>query len=981
MGFNIPIIKRKECIAMCSNNKKVAPRTTAFLTILSALLIFTSLPVYGIMDSDDSTSTPDSPVVTPIEDIFVIAEDATKRNEFEKHYYCSDGSFVAVTYPEAVHYQDDDGNWVNVDNRPAINSTEKTYEMVNGNFKVSFPDYSPESNSASATSPNLTSPQDRLVSMETDNHVLSWSLVAHKPMSVPGNMTATSEATLQPLSVSSASDLYAISDIKPASEPETTAFTEQVNIKDKTVFELPNASGKVAVSNIFGVDEPVSVEYTVYRNKIEEDIYIHEPTDIEAYSMVVNCGSLTPQLNDDNSVDFLDGNGEMIYHISIPYMVDAVYEATQNIEVSLLHKGSQCIISYTPDQEWLHDESRVYPILLDPSVTTNEYTSAIYDTYVEENSTTNHSSEQAMYINKNVSTRRKALIFIHKLPGIDPSVPITSAELTLTTAGYLYTDVPVKLESFDSTLFIDYMSYSLLLSYAKTTVATDTLEAHSETDPLNWNAKRLCFDLTDHVSTMYQQLSSTCGCRFALSLQDEDSSLLFPVIYSTESTDVSLRPYLTITYGYTIPENLKNDCIVTVYNGGGSGYLYPHNGLLVDNNNLLHHTGVSSDSTYVQYILSRNPATGGYTLTHANAPSSGFKITADTNTKRVFLHSQDDPTKQEWLIVPYMSGYRIVLRTDMQYALYAVGAASGYNDDQTITTDGHVILKKYTGNMDYRMMWIFQKKSDYWGDVYSRGLHIISTTSHEITFTVKQSRDYNLQTFSTQYTGNHGTKLHLYDQNGSLISSTTNFNEINSITEPFTRVKRAAIEQYRLIAGNVYKLRITPYFENISLDCYLVINVHINPDEPYDYPNIEIPSLYTQWEDYNVIEFDNDMVEDPMPNVTPIHINFNCLGYAKTEYENHIYNQNTKYSHNDAATLGDLASVKRYFEGQGYVEQSYYSPTCIILYYIESHATGLHYAVSINGRITSKEGTRHLLEHNSYMYYDYDSCAYFVIER
>ena len=493
---------------------------------------------------------------------------------------------MAVTYPEAVHYQDDNGTWVDVDNRPAINNIENTYEMVNGDFKVSFPDYAPESNSNYSTLTNSASPQDQLISIETGNYTLSWSLTAHKPISTSNNMsmTATSEASLQPLSVSPASDLYAISDFKSVSVTETNGFKEQVNIKDKIVFDLPYASGKVAVSNIFGVDEPVSVEYTVYRNKVEEDIYIHAPTEIEAYSMVVNCGDLTPHLNEDHSVDFLDGNGEMIYHVSIPYMVDAVYESTQSIEVSLLHKGSQCVISYTPDQEWLNDEARVYPVLLDPSVTTNEYTGAIYDSYVEENTTTNHSSEQAMYINKNPSNRRKALIFIHKLPGIDPSVPITSATLTLKTAGYVYTDVPVKLESFDSTLFIDYMSYSLLQSYNKTTVATDTLEAYSSENPLNWDARQVSFDLTDYMSTMYQQYSSSFACRFAVSLQDEDSSLLFPAIYSSESTDVNLRPCLTITYGYTIPEHLKNDCIITLYNGSDAGYLYPHSGLLGDNN-------------------------------------------------------------------------------------------------------------------------------------------------------------------------------------------------------------------------------------------------------------------------------------------------------------------------------------------------------------------------------------------------------------
>lgn len=50
-----------------------------------------------------------------------------------------------------------------------------------------------------------------------------------------------------------------------------------------------------------------------------EIIMITAPTDMTSFSMQVACGSLTPTLNDDNSVDFLDNDGNIVYHVSIPY--------------------------------------------------------------------------------------------------------------------------------------------------------------------------------------------------------------------------------------------------------------------------------------------------------------------------------------------------------------------------------------------------------------------------------------------------------------------------------------------------------------------------------------------------------------------------------------------------------------------------------------------------------------------------------------
>jgi hypothetical protein len=37
----------------------------------------------------------------------VIQEDVSRRDEFVKHFYCTDGPFIAIYYPEAVHYEKD----------------------------------------------------------------------------------------------------------------------------------------------------------------------------------------------------------------------------------------------------------------------------------------------------------------------------------------------------------------------------------------------------------------------------------------------------------------------------------------------------------------------------------------------------------------------------------------------------------------------------------------------------------------------------------------------------------------------------------------------------------------------------------------------------------------------------------------------------------------------------------------------------------
>ena len=53
----------------------------------------------------------------PAEDAYIYFEDENKRELSSKQFRMSDGSFMAVSYPEQVHFIDNNGKYSDIDNR------------------------------------------------------------------------------------------------------------------------------------------------------------------------------------------------------------------------------------------------------------------------------------------------------------------------------------------------------------------------------------------------------------------------------------------------------------------------------------------------------------------------------------------------------------------------------------------------------------------------------------------------------------------------------------------------------------------------------------------------------------------------------------------------------------------------------------------------------------------------------------------------
>ena len=92
----------------------------------------------------------------------ILEEDTSKRGEFEKHFLCDDGSYMAISYPRAVHMEQG-GKWVNIDL-----PLEQKNDRIVSNTKGS---------EISLARDTTQGREGSLVSMSSDGYNINWSVV------------------------------------------------------------------------------------------------------------------------------------------------------------------------------------------------------------------------------------------------------------------------------------------------------------------------------------------------------------------------------------------------------------------------------------------------------------------------------------------------------------------------------------------------------------------------------------------------------------------------------------------------------------------------------------------------------------------------------------------------------------------------------------------------------------------------------------
>ena len=315
--------------------------------LLSALLVFAlilqMLPMQ-ILAANYRAGLPDKitlPEISATDKVTTATEDEilSKRTAYSKEYKVENGQNMAVVYPVDVHYQTDNG-WEEIDN--TLQLAEGKYTNTAGLWEVSLPQQLSKDTRISISKDGYTLRFGMAGQLRLDDSVAVMSLDAEPATKVESMGVSLGTVTPQ-----------------KAVEKDTPSYMAILSRKN---------SSQLSYADVY---ENTDVVYDLQGNKVKESIVIGKyDSDLVGYRYVLEVGTLNPVLKEDGRIDFYDAdNKNMVMVMQAPFLIDNNGEQTNDIKVTLTGKDGTYYLTYTLPRQWLAQEERAFPVILDPFVT------------------------------------------------------------------------------------------------------------------------------------------------------------------------------------------------------------------------------------------------------------------------------------------------------------------------------------------------------------------------------------------------------------------------------------------------------------------------------------------------------------------------------------------------------------------------------------------------------------------------------------
>ncbi|MDD4414258.1 MAG: carbohydrate binding domain-containing protein [Oscillospiraceae bacterium] len=281
----------------------------------------------------------------------IIGEDTTKREPSIKYFRRSDGSYTAAIYNEPVHYEEN-GKFVDIDNT-LITAESKdghaVYTNKANNFHVELP------SSLEAIAP---------VTVRHEEYSLSWVL--------EGQMN-TKAIVKQP------QDLEARENQLQKSPVDNQINQKELNICKKLT--LSNKASSVTYQKALAGEQ--HLRYDVFSDRLKESIVLDSLPLQKSFVFSMEAKGLTGKLQENKSVEFYSDNAnEPIFIIDSPFMFDVNGKYSNNINVTFEQTDDEVCYVIEPDRAWLEDNTRFWPVTIDPTIIKGDFTNTVDSTCV-----------------------------------------------------------------------------------------------------------------------------------------------------------------------------------------------------------------------------------------------------------------------------------------------------------------------------------------------------------------------------------------------------------------------------------------------------------------------------------------------------------------------------------------------------------------------------------------------------------------------
>ncbi|NLK96418.1 MAG: DNRLRE domain-containing protein [Clostridiales bacterium] len=429
----------------------------------------------------------------------IIDELTKKRDKSTKHFLLQDGSYEAFVYNEPVHYFEN-GEWKDINN--ALEEKEDYYENIDNDFSVKV---AKNSNS------------NKLITIEKEKYKISWGLAN-------GN---NSGVTIYNSDKESSMD---------------TITTEIDNSDEKEVAKqelentlLTNITSKAEYKEI---KKNIDLQYIVSGKKVKENIIYNDKVLDPEISFNLDLDNLAVERTDDTTYLVDKDSKEKVFELGNSFMYDSNGEVCDKVTTTINQKddGSYSL-EINPDEKWMNDEKRAYPIVLDPIVNTELGSNNILDTFVCSNDTDNKYNNMFLRTGNvpgNVGTTETYIQFA-SLPNLSAGDMVINAKLYLQKSpDYSGTDGQIN-------------AYKVTSSWNNKTVTWNTrpsIESRildTETKDGNWYK----WNITKAVKSWY-----TYGDSNGIALKRNSPSSGYSTFWSSDISDgySGARPQVYIQY-------------------------------------------------------------------------------------------------------------------------------------------------------------------------------------------------------------------------------------------------------------------------------------------------------------------------------------------------------------------------------------------------------------------------------------------------
>ncbi|URZ05989.1 DNRLRE domain-containing protein [Clostridium felsineum] len=270
--------------------------------------------------------------------------------------------------------------------------------------------------------------KDKLVTIKKDKYELSWNIDSAKASK--GEVVKEDTSKLDAEINDSVDE-----EIKQDKDLNNEDTDSKQKIKDTLVSneKVKTLKDLISTINYKSIFDNTDLQYVVKGNDIKENIIVNKYSEGISYKFNLNIKNMIPILQKDNSIIFYDSKdtSKQIFQIAAPTMYDKMGETSTDIKLNLSKEKDNYVLNLVPDKKWLKDSKRVYPVTVDPSITTSLALNNIHDTFVASNDTSNKAQNQFVRTGNTpqIGTTRTYIKF--DLPQLSAGDMITNAQLNL----------------------------------------------------------------------------------------------------------------------------------------------------------------------------------------------------------------------------------------------------------------------------------------------------------------------------------------------------------------------------------------------------------------------------------------------------------------------------------------------------------------------------------------------------------------------